>query len=274
MPLMKISLNVLLVLGLFGMGTVTPTVAQPLTEQATAVCDQLWEDGKTVVLSPLQWQRDEWQKAGLVVVLAAGLYSQDQAIRDTIQARRNASSDRLADWVRPFGEGQYTLPLLAGFYYYGRRNEDEQASKVAVWGTESFLVSSAVTLGLKTVAHRHRPNTGARYDTWDGPDFSLDNDSFPSHHTASAFAVATVVATVYREQRWIPVLAYSTAALTGWSRMNDDVHWASDVFVGAVIGYYTAKTIMARSSRESQTAQFEVRPNPDGSMGVVYRIRF
>ncbi len=256
------------------MGTVVPTAAQPLTEQAAAVCDQLWEDGKTVVLAPLEWRRGEWQKAGLVVVFAAGLYSRDQTIRDNLQERRSASRDRVAEWVRPFGEGQYTLPLLAGFYYYGRRNEDEQATKAAVWGTESFLVSSAITLGLKTAAHRRRPNTGAKYDTWDGPDFSLDNDSFPSHHTASAFAVATVMANVYRERRLIPVLAYSAAALTGWSRLNDDVHWASDVFVGAVIGYYTAKTIMARPTQAAQTARFEVCPNPDGSLGLVYRLRF
>jgi membrane-associated phospholipid phosphatase len=40
-------------------------------------------------------------------------------------------------------------------------------------------------------------------------------------------------------------LAYGIATLTALSRVNDNAHWASDVFFGAIIGYFTAKAIMA-----------------------------
>jgi len=41
-------------------------------------------------------------------------------------------------------------------------------------------------------------------------------------------------------------LAYGLATLTALSRVNDNAHWASDVFVGSAIGYFTAKAIVRR----------------------------
>jgi len=50
-----------------------------------------------------------------------------------------------------------------------------------------------------------------------------------------SFAVATAFHLEYRRPA-VSVLAYSLAVLAGWSRIHDDYHWASDVFVGAALG--------------------------------------
>jgi len=44
-------------------------------------------------------------------------------------------------------------------------------------------------------------------------------------------------------------LAYGIATLTALSRVNDNAHWASDIFFGAVIGYFTAKAIIAQNNK-------------------------
>jgi len=36
---------------------------------------------------------------------------------------------------------------------------------------------------------------------------------------------------------------YETAVVTYGSRTTEDTHWASDVFVGALVGYYSAKLV-------------------------------
>lgn len=71
--------------------------------------------------------------------------------------------------------------------------------------------------------------------------------SFPSGHTADAFAFAVAVCLVY--PKWytiIPGLIW--ASLVGYSRMSLGVHFPSDVLAGAIIGsaFAIAYIIIAR----------------------------
>ena len=65
------------------------------------------------------------------------------------------------------------------------------------------------------------------------PDDS-DDDSFPSGHTANAFASATTLHRRYGWQTGVP--AYAVATLTGVARERARKHHWYDVLAGAVIG--------------------------------------
>ncbi len=59
--------------------------------------------------------------------------------------------------------------------------------------------------------------------------------SFPSGHTADAFAFAVALSLIYR--KWhIVIPAFTWAFLIGYSRMRLGVHFPSDVFAGALVG--------------------------------------
>ena len=59
--------------------------------------------------------------------------------------------------------------------------------------------------------------------------------SFPSGHTADAFAFATGISLMYR--KWIiVVLVLLWASLVGYTRMALGVHFPSDVLAGALVG--------------------------------------
>ena len=63
--------------------------------------------------------------------------------------------------------------------------------------------------------------------------------SFPSGHTADAFAFVVALGLVYRKWYFfIPCLVW--AALVGYSRMSLGVHFPSDVLAGAIIGIVCA----------------------------------
>ena len=84
---------------------------------------------------------------------------------------------------------------------------------------QGFATSSA-QIG-KALVHEERPN-------------NKDNNSFPSGHTANAFASAT---TLHRRYGWeIGLPAYAMATLTGVARERAREHHWYDVVAGAAIG--------------------------------------
>lgn len=62
-----------------------------------------------------------------------------------------------------------------------------------------------------------------------------NNASFPSGHTTSAFAVATVLALSIKNKKW-QLLLLAAAALTGYSRIYLAQHFLVDVMAGALLG--------------------------------------
>lgn len=59
--------------------------------------------------------------------------------------------------------------------------------------------------------------------------------SFPSGHSASSFAAATLICFIPIRKHW-KVLACATAALIAFSRIYLLVHYPSDILVGSLIG--------------------------------------
>lgn len=234
-------------------------------------------DAGHVLTAPSRWKKRDYGTFAMIAGTTAGLYFADREVRDRAQKNRNETTDDLADVGEHFGNGAVLAGFTLAHYGIGWAFGDERSKRTALLSLESLALSGLFTAGLKGVFHRHRPDTGKDHDTFDGPGFSTDSDelSFPSGHTTSAFSVATVLATEYREVPLVVVAAYGAAALAGLSRVNDDEHWASDVFAGAAIGYFTAKAIMSRHAPEAETRRVALLPLIDEERaGLALTCRF
>jgi len=127
------------------------------------------------------------------------------------------------------------LGVAAGLAVVGGR----PGRRAAVRGLLAVGVTSAVAnLGVKAAFRRGRP------DRVDNPDRSSvrmpTSTSFPSGHTASAFAFA------FGAAEGIPVLALPLvplAAAVGYSRVHTGVHYPGDVLAGAVLGSVIGSTV-------------------------------
>ena len=216
--------------------------------------------------SPSRWDRKDWMTAGLVVGGTGLFIGLDEEIRDAFEDNRSSTTDDLSNIFEPFGNGAITIPALAGFYIFGHFDENDKAKRTALIATESFLITGLYTTILKGTFGRHRPSTGDSSTTFDG--FTTDHNSFPSGHTSTAFAIATVFANEYEEVPYIKPISYGLATLTGLSRMNDEKHWASDVFLGAALGYFTSKTLLhLHSNKKGQ--HFTIYPRVDRNGGGI-----
>lgn len=118
--------------------------------------------------------------------------------------------------------GMYALDLMG---LKGMNNVGDQTAMALV----STGITTLMVHGLKRGTHRLRPNGSS-------------NNSFPSGHTATAFAAAEMLHQEFKEQSpWIGYAGYTIAAATGTLRMYNNRHWFSDVVAGAGFGILSTK---------------------------------
>ena len=113
---------------------------------------------------------------------------------------------------------------LAG--YEGRSRWD----RYGVSAGASYLVMAALVNSMKYSLKELRPDGSS-------------HNSFPSGHTATAFAAATILHKEYGMTRspWISIAGYALATATGCMRVLNNRHWLSDTFAGAGIGILSAE---------------------------------
>ena len=165
-----------------------------------------------------------------------------QSLRDS--THRSASRDKLARNFARIQEGTLTFGNL-GLWGIARLTGMNGMADVTFHAAEAVVVGSLASQVIRGPLGRSRPDVTGFKDQYDFKPFGGFSDfnfrAFPSIHTASAFAVATVY-TLETKRRapkstWIVApIAYAIAAGPGVSRMYTGKHWASDILAGAFIG--------------------------------------
>jgi undecaprenyl-diphosphatase len=155
----------------------------------------------------------------------------DRAIYDVIAATETPALDRAmsrltraADYSRLSLTAAALLSLAGG--PKGRRAACEGLASVAVTSVVANLV-------IKPLGHRRRPDRVAGDVPLARQVRMPSTTSFPSGHSASAFAFATGVGHVLpREAAALRALA----ALVAYSRVHTGVHYPGDALAGSLLG--------------------------------------
>ncbi len=193
---------------------------------------------------------------GSVCAVTAILFHYDQKIYDELYRwkTKNNVVNNISPVITNIGDGAFSMGLFGGFAGYGLIFKNEKALLVGKIGIESFLFTGITVQLIKHLCSRERPSASTRHGGfWYGPFAYFDKsksrgkgissfDAFPSGHTSTAFAAATVLSDFYTES-WVSYTCYSIATIVAVSRITERTHWASDCFVGAIIGYGGTKLI-------------------------------
>ena len=102
------------------------------------------------------------------------------------------------------------------------------------WGR--MLASSAMSYAAMAVLVN-----AAKYTIQEERPDGTSHNSFPSGHTATVFASATILHKEYGLTRslWYSATGYAIATATGVMRVMNNRHWASDILAGAGIGIFS-----------------------------------
>ncbi|HEX5110490.1 MAG TPA: phosphatase PAP2 family protein [Vicinamibacterales bacterium] len=115
-----------------------------------------------------------------------------------------------------------------GTYFFGRATGNTKVAQLGGDLMRAQILSQAVVQGAKFATGRSRPDAS-------------NDKSFPSGHTASAFAMATVI---QRDLGWkAGIPAFAVAGYIGASRMQANKHYLSDVLIGAGVGIAAAHAV-------------------------------
>ncbi len=234
-------------------------------EKKSSFFKDLLEDEGKILTAPFRMKGKSMLTWGSVALITAVLIKNDEELyrRTKVYRQEHEWVDWLSPRVTVLGDGGLNLGIAACFYVSGVIFKDEKAKETAKLSLMSLIHAGVLVQLLKHLAGRQRPKAANGEDHWEGPagffkrykdNRDMFYDAFPSGHAITAWSAATVIAHMYNKSFVVPALCYSLATLASLSRVTEDEHWYSDVFIGAVLGFAIGKLVVKKRGRRFNAA--------------------
>lgn len=200
---------------------------------------------------------------GTVLAGTGILIANDEAIYSNFKRYQGTHPwvDKVSPKITLLGDWGIDCGIAGLFFLSGVAFKDQKARDTGLMALETLLHTGLLVQVVKHLAGRQRPWVENGVDYWNGPaaffkrysqNFFSRYDSFFSGHTASVWGLATVIAENYKNHFWVPLTCYGLATAVGLSRLTEDDHWMSDVFVGAVVGFAVGKMVVHNQNKRLQ----------------------
>ncbi|MBL6447778.1 phosphatase PAP2 family protein [Fulvivirga sp. 29W222] len=190
---------------------------------------------KDTLKTTLKWhQRKSFKVAAVPMFLTAAAITTMSVDQHTDISKYSIQSEFLEQpqMIRTNIEDKFRyapVAMVYGLNLVGIKGENNFGERTIIL-SKAILLQHAITTVMKRGFHMARPGGGGY--------------SFPSAHTARAFATATFMHYEYKEvSPWYSVAGYSFAVATGALRVVNNHHWLPDVLVGAGIGILSTKLV-------------------------------
>ena len=167
-------------------------------------------------------------------LLSAALISTDNKTAEFLP--NTEDQKKWSGRVSKVGAASMLAAGTGGTYLIGKITGNKHLQETGLLALHAIGHSQVVTAAVKQLTNRRRPIVlDGSAGFWNG------GDSFPSGHSSTTFAVATVFAYEYRERPWVPIVAYTVASSVAASRVAAQRHWLSDIVVGGSVGFLVGR---------------------------------
>jgi membrane-associated phospholipid phosphatase len=220
--------------------------------------------------APGRWQGDDWLVLGGVVAATAALLAVDEPVHRFWVKQDSPFLDGVERIGYHYGKPYSAVAFTAGFYFAGLMFKNPHLRETGLLLGTSLITSGFVQTIMKDAVGRARPDTGVGNFSFKPFGNEPAYHSFPSGHSAVAFAISLVIA---RRTEYVPVkiFFYALSATTAVSRMYSGSHWFSDIAFGGMLAWFCADTAIQRiqvnrfrRARASDDLSLRVFPFPGG----------
>jgi len=220
-------------------GTPPPDQTEPPRDSVKELAKNIVLDQKQIWTSPFRMTR---QNAKWWLIFGAATGALIATDRRSSQLLPN-TEDQVAfsRHVSELGAVYTLVPIAGGLYLGGFLTKQSKLRDTGLLGAEALVDGLMVSEVLKAATGRQRPLEGDG-----GVHFFHGSDGFPSGHTIGSFALASVIAHRYHENKAVVILAYGLATMVGASRFSARQHSASDILAGGVIGWFIGRHVSER----------------------------
>ncbi len=190
---------------------------------------------------------------------AVSFFDDDVAVASQ-RPRYQGSSIR--SFARKASKVQETTLTIASLLAYGvgRVTGNRLVADVGLHAAESVVLGSLMSQAIRGPLGRTRPYVTKdtnQYDFAFGQGFKSGEEgfkhrAFPSIHTSSSVAVATVLVMETNRRhpsatKFVAPILFAASILPGLARIQLDQHWASDVVAGAFMGAFSGYKVVSYS---------------------------
>src|SRR5215831_10486886 len=194
----------------------------------------LFVDQKNFWTGPLRMSQKQWEWAPAAILVGGLFIKADQTIENHVPTNKTTVSRA----VTASNAGVGALAATgAGLFLLGHLQSDDQKRETGILAGQAAIGALADTEIFKYAAGRERPFTGTSSGR-----FFVGGDSFPSTHSSVSWAIASVIAHEYPGPL-TQLLAYGAAGGVSAARWGAQKHFASDVVIGAALGWYMGRQV-------------------------------
>lgn len=210
--------------------------------------------GGDIATAPAHFDKQDFINLGITLAVTTGAYFADNQVRDFAAHNQSKFNDAI------FSMDNYALEIAAvtigGIGGYGLAANDYKAKELGLKLAEAVFYSEILGEIMKVAAGRSRPYTGSEHTSFNPISFEDSKNSLPSGHTILAFSFATVMASQNDNIFW-KIGWYSLATVMSGARLYHDMHWVSDVALGALIGHFIGNfTINHYTNKSVESSEY------------------
>jgi hypothetical protein len=222
-----------------------------------------------LIINPVNWEAQDYLTFGAVLLGGAALFTVDKKVHEEVVGAGSFKENDLFKAGKLYGETLTSQVVSLSVTATGIILNEKKVTRLGLELFESYIITDRLVYLFKYMLGRDRPEANDESMRFNPFDSRKNNkNALPSGHAALSFSLSAVFSSL-TDNPYLKSLFYIPAVITCASRVYQNYHWTSDVFVGAALGYFVGNFIVNRHNKIFDD-RFSFFMDQQGRVGMIF----